>query len=90
MEHPFFTQERTYAIDYIKNFNSLVMKEITILRASIMRRNAHLVDWLADNFGATQMQMIHKKPAPSDTATATVTRGNVTQSKAQGPVFLIG
>ena len=55
-------QERTYCIDHIKNHNALMMKEIFALRSSIMRRNAHLVDWLAEHFGAVEMQMVHKNP----------------------------
>ena len=58
-------QERSYCIDYIKNQNALMMKDIFELRSSIIRHNAHLVDWLADNFGAVQMQMVHKKPRAS-------------------------
>jgi len=54
--------ERTYCIDHIKNHNALMMKEIFALRSSIMRRNTHLVDWLAEHFGAVEMQMVQKKP----------------------------
>ena len=50
-------------MDYIKNHNALTMKEVSDLRASIMRRNAHLVVWLADHIGTVQMQMMHKKSA---------------------------
>ena len=39
-----------------------MMREISELRSSIMRRNAQLVDWLVDHVGAVQMQLIHRKP----------------------------
>ena len=55
-----FPQERTYFIDYIKNHNACMMRDIS---DAIMRRNAQLVDWLVANVGPLQMQLIHKKPA---------------------------
>jgi len=76
--------ERTYAVDYIKNFNSLMMKEISNLRSSIMRRNAHLVDWLADNFGATQMQLVHKKPCSSADTTPIILPSTAPPCRSQG------
>ena len=57
-----FPQERTYFIDYIKNHNACMMRDISEMRSSIMRRNVQLVDWLVDNVGPLQMQLIHKKP----------------------------
>ena len=42
-----------------------MMKMISDLRSGIMRRNARLVDWLVDQFGPTQIQMLHKKPGSS-------------------------
>jgi len=58
-----FPQERTYFVDYIKNHNACMMRDISEMRSSIMRRNAQLVDWLVANVGPLQMQLIHKKPA---------------------------
>jgi len=61
--------ERTYFIDYIKNHNASMMRDISEMRSSIMRRNAHFVDWLVDNVGPLKMQLIHKKPAVSGCST---------------------
>jgi len=61
----YLLQERTFFVDYIKNHNALMMKDIYELRSSIMRRNAYLVDWLVDNCGASQLQMVHRKPLAS-------------------------
>jgi len=80
--------ERSYCIDYIKNQNALMMKDIFELRSSIIRHNAHLVDWLADNFGAVQMQMVHKKPRASYVTTPD--NRPITLLRDKGPVMPVG
>jgi hypothetical protein len=43
--------------------NAVYMKEIAALRTSIMRRNAHIFDWLVQQAGTAQVHLFHKKPA---------------------------
>jgi len=62
--------QRTYYIDYIKNHNSLMIREIFDMWSSIMRRNAQLIDWLVDQFGAKELQMMHTKPGSSPSPVA--------------------
>ena len=84
----FFVQERTYFIDYMKNHNALMMKEISYLRSSIMRRNAEMVDWLVDHVGPVQMQLIHKKPGSSPSGTLAAAPSMVSCDRAHGTCFL--
>jgi len=83
----FFVQERTYFIDYMKNHNALMMKEISYLRSSIMRRNAEMVDWLVDHVGPVQMQLIHKKPGSSPSGTLAAAPSMVSCDRAHGTCF---
>ena len=84
-----FAQERTYFIDYIKNHNASMMRDISEMRSSIMRRNAHLVDWLVDNVGPLKMQLIHKKPAVSGCSTP-IAPSSITPSDRGHGTSLVG
>jgi len=81
--------ERTYFIDYIKNHNASMMRDISEMRSSIMRRNAHFVDWLVDNVGPLKMQLIHKKPAVSGCSTP-IAPSSITPSDRGHGTSLVG
>jgi hypothetical protein len=49
-------------MDYIQMHNAQFMQEMAKLRIAIIRKNAQLVDWLAEHVGSTQLQLIHRRP----------------------------
>jgi hypothetical protein len=49
-------------MDYIQMHNAQLMQEMAKLRVTIIRKNAQLVDWLAEHVGSDQLQLIHRRP----------------------------
>ncbi|RLM64484.1 hypothetical protein C2845_PM16G06130 [Panicum miliaceum] len=72
--------ERTYAIDFIKMHNVQMLQDVYNMRSCLMRRYAELVDWLVEHVGATQLQLIHKRPSFSSRTPESSHRSDVADS----------
>jgi len=66
-----------------------MMRELFNLRSSIMRSNALLVDWLVDQCGPTQVQLMHKKPGPAAHVKPDACLSTMSSQRARGnpPLF---
>ncbi|CAL5012898.1 unnamed protein product [Urochloa decumbens] len=87
-KYPFLVKH--YVLDYFKQENARMMRDIAQLRQSVLRRNADFFDWFVQNVGLHNVLHMHKKPStPSNQGSISSIRSDGSTKQVVGKQMLL-